>query len=300
MIDGANNVTLSDFTILQGTIVNRDAGDHHALIEVLATSQNSTDITISNVYFGPCIGDAFRTLAGSSSLFIQNVKLLNFTMRTQGHPQGAGGLGLGSRSGISLGRGFKSLEIGDFYIEGAKNSVLDMEATSASIMSELNVHDGTFNNAFGQTYDGVAFAAFAASAPLLRSRMHNVSIIDSSFTIQNTQDCDVSNVTIWTTGLGPMAVVGQGDQALVYLTLSNQNLKLNETRIIRDVGALAGPLFRANSTSNGRITIDGGEWRSETSCGTSNGPYVDLQGVLRPTFRNLHLQLNACRGLSTA
>ena len=104
---------------------------------------------------------------------------------------------------ISLGRGFKSLEIGDFYIEGAKNSVLDMEATSASIMSELNVHDGTFNNAFGQTYDGVAFAAFAASAPLLRSRMHNVSIIDSSFTIQNTQDCDVSNVTIWTTGLGP-------------------------------------------------------------------------------------------------
>ena len=61
VIDGASKISLSGFSIEQGTITNRNKGDHHALIGVYANSGvNTIDITVESVYFGPCIGDAFR------------------------------------------------------------------------------------------------------------------------------------------------------------------------------------------------------------------------------------------------
>jgi hypothetical protein len=72
-------------------ITNRNIGDHHALIGIYAGFGTITsDITAERIYFGPCIGDAFRVAGAGGDNYIDGLKLLDFTMKTQGHPQGAG------------------------------------------------------------------------------------------------------------------------------------------------------------------------------------------------------------------
>jgi hypothetical protein len=296
VVDGASKIKLSEFSIEQGTITNRDIGDHHALMGIYAGfGVNTSDITVESVYFGPCIGDAFRVGAASGDVnYIAELRLLDFTMRTQGHPQGAGGLRLGSRSGVSFQRGFQNVEVGSGYIEGAKNSPFEMEPSGVGRLDNLIVHDLIINNVLGQTHAAVAFSGLSTNR-LTRSQMHNVIILQGSLLVQNTLNTVLDEVTIYSSGAGPMA---GSSQALLQVSQPNTSPTLHNVNIVRDSGSTAGPLatiITGVSDTTKRLNIDGGVRRSAVGAGYGLA-YVDLQAPIKPTIRALRLQLDSTAG----
>ena len=164
--------------------------------------------------------------------YIDGLRLLDFTMRTHGHPQGAGGLGAGLRSGLSFQRGFQNVEVGNGHIEGAKNSPFEMEPSGVGRLDNLIVHDLIINNVLGQTYAAAAFSGLSTN-PLTRSQMHNVIILQGSLFVQNTLNIVLDDVTIYSSGAGPMA---GSSQALLQVSQPNTSPRLHNVNIVRDLG----------------------------------------------------------------
>src|SRR5262249_12607930 len=75
VIDGCNDIEVSQLGLRQGDIENPDyPGDHNALLNIFATTQNCKNLHFDHLYFGPCIGDAFRMVGdGTIGYFIENV-----------------------------------------------------------------------------------------------------------------------------------------------------------------------------------------------------------------------------------
>jgi hypothetical protein len=51
---------------------------------------------------------------------VTNVRFTDFVMRMSG-------IGRGSRSGVAIQRGWRAIELSNFYIDGVNNSLIDME-----------------------------------------------------------------------------------------------------------------------------------------------------------------------------
>lgn len=279
--DGPQRITLRDFSILHSnSVTNYDTvglQNHH--IELNAINADVKDVEIYNVWFGPCIGDAIRN-AGGSGTFLINTRVHHVTMRLAG----LSFLPLGCRSGISFQKGIRHYYFNNFYIHGPKNSPLDFEPTASSVIDNIHLADGTLDNTGGQTIIAGSFTGYdngaGTVAPVTNSSMARVRVVEGQLQCVNTENCVLDNVTVYGSGLGPMASQLSSDPML-YVYKENRNLRIENVNIHRDVGSVAGQLCliqHATLTSPKRVSIEGGEWRAGTNSGTS-GVYVRCEAI---------------------
>src|SRR5947209_4381733 len=258
VIDGCEDIEISHLGTRQGNIQNPDfPGDHNALINLFATTQNCKNLVFDHLYFGPCIGDAFRLVGnGAGGPHCENVRLTNFIMETEGHPRGAGGLGRGSRSGISFQRGFKKIEIGQGFIRGAKNSPFEMEPTGSGINEDVVVHDLVIDNSLGQTRLALTIAG-SVEHPLKRLVMNNVIVLEGNVEGAHTEDATISNLSVYTSAAAPSDLT---DHPLFFWHQDHKNSNITNLCIKRDTGSPAGPLvFVAPAgRASGSITVTAG------------------------------------------
>ena len=161
-------------------------------------------------------------------------------------------------------------------------------------LDNLIVHDLIINNVLGQTYAAAAFSGLSTN-PLTRSQMHNVIILQGSLFVQNTLNIVLDDVTIYSSGAGPMA---GSSQALLQVSQPNTSPRLHNVNIVRDLGSTAGPLatiIHGKSDTTTCLNIDGGVWRSAVGAG-SGLAYVELQAPIKPKISALQLQLDLAAG----
>jgi hypothetical protein len=240
VIDGCENIEISHLGTRQGNIQNPDfPGDHNALINLFATTQNCKNLVFDHLHFGPCIGDAFRLVGnGAGGPHCENVRLTNFIMETEGHPRGAGDLRRGSRSGVSFQRGFKKVEIGQGFIRGAKNSPFEMEPSGSGINEDLFVHDLVIDNSLGQTPVALTFAG-TVEQPLKRLVMNDVIVLEGTVAGAHTEDATISNLTVYTSAAAPSDLT---NSPLFFWLQDHKNSNITNLCLDRDTGSPAGPL----------------------------------------------------------
>jgi hypothetical protein len=289
--DGSQRIGLRDFAIEHGRFDNPSPTQQNHLIQLSAQREITSDIEIQNLRFGPCIGDALRIL-GTSPGHVARVKVHDFTMHTGGHPSAPR---RGSRSGLSLQRGFKDVEVWDFYIHGAKNSPIDMEPSAAAPMEGLDIHDGVVDNSGGTTVYAVSLGGFEDAArtvtPLRHSKLHHVAILEGQLTLVDTDSLVVSDVTLYASGRGPMAA---SPAPMIYVYHQNTNLRLARIDIVRDTGAGTGSLAVVShgvDTYPSNIEIDGGTWTSRVDPDVKGNAYVSFESAHGVRMRDVQLRL---------
>lgn len=290
IIDGARRITLRDFRIYQGQIDNPSPTQQDHLIQINAQRAVTGDVELDNVHFGPCIGDALR-IAGSAPYYVENVRAHDFTMQVDGQPQAPSG---GARSGLSLQRGFRNVEISDFYIGGVKNSPIDMEPTTPAAMDRLYIHDGVVDNTLGLTAHAISLGGYEDGArhvtPLTNSTLRNVVVLEGQVNIINTEALTLERVMIYASGRGPMAAFGD---PLVYVYHHNQDLRLAGVDIIRDAGAAPGPLLlvlHGIDTYTTRMRVEGGAWSSRVDPGARTPFLAAFESVQELAIAGLRLR----------
>jgi len=292
IVDGARRITLRDFRIYQGTIANPSPTQQDHLIQVNAQRAVTGDVEIDNVHFGPCIGDALR-IAGSAPYYVENVRAHDFTMQVDGQPQAPS---RGARSGVSLQRGFRNVEISDFYIGGVKNSPIDMEPTTAAVMDRLHIHDGVVDNTLGQTAHAISIGGYEDGArqvtPLTRSTLRDLVVLEGQINIIDTESLALRNVTLYASGRGPMA--GFSDP-LLYVFHHNRDLVLEGVDIVRDTGAAPGPLvlvLHGIDTYTTGMRVLGGAWVSRVDPGGRAPFLAAFESVQELSLRGLRLRVS--------
>jgi hypothetical protein len=289
--DGARRIGLRDFSIEHGRFDNPSPSQQNHLIQLNAHRQNTSDIEIQHIRFGPCIGDALRIL-GTSPSYVTRVKVHDFAMHTGGHPNAPSG---GSRSGLSLQRGFKDVEVRDFYIHGAKNSPIDMEPSAAAPMEGLHIHDGVVDNSGGTTVHAVSLGGWEDTArhvtPLERSSFRNITVLEGQIMLVNTEGLEISDVTLLASGRGPMATSAA---PMIYVFHHNANLRLRRVDMLRDTGAGSGALLAVShgvETYPSNIEIEGGTWISRVDPEVKGKAYVSFESAQGVRMRDVQLRL---------
>ena len=290
-IDGARDISFSELGFEQEFIANPDfPGDHHALVNIVAGTQDTRSIWFHRVRFGPCIGDAFRLVGdGVVGYQVRDVLLDTFIMETGGHVQGAGGLQKGSRSGISFQRGFDNIVISNGIIRGAKNSPFEMEPSPLSIGQNTNVllSNLIVDNSQGSTRNAASFVG-SVNYPLTGLQVVNMTCVNGGVAIGRAQDVSVSNLHV---RVGAGAPSDIANAALVQCSLRLRNVTFDNTTLVRDVGAPAGPLVTVIPSSDGLHVADGlrfscGSWVSRVASGTVgryfeavSGNHITVDGI---------------------
>jgi hypothetical protein len=253
VVDSCTDVQISSLGLRQGAIEHPSAeDDHHSLLDVVAIAQNCRNLVLDQLFFGPCIGDALRVLGDGAGCYCQNVRLTNFIMDTGGHPYGTAGLGLGSRSGVSLRCGIRKLELGHGFIRGAKGSPFEIEPGGNGVLEDLLVHHLVVDNSGGQSATAISLTGALAS-PIERMVMSDVVVLDGNVSGALTRDATISNLTIRTSRDAPPELEGKAlfdwSQAHEGSTIANLNLS-------RGAGSPPGPLVTVFPAGRAGGTID--------------------------------------------
>lgn len=253
VLDSCHDIEVSHLGLRQGAIEHPDGhDDHNSLIDVVAVTQSCRNLVFDQIFFGPCIGDAFRVLGDGVGCHCEGVRLTNFVMDTGGHPHGAGGSGLGSRSGISLRTGIRKLEIGHGSLRGARNHLLEIEPGGTGALEDLLIHHLVLDNAGGQGATAISLAGALAS-PIERLILSDVIVLDGNVSGALTKDSTISNLTIRTSRDAPSELEGKAlldwSQAHESTTISNLNLN-------RGAGSPPGPLVTVIPAGRAGGTID--------------------------------------------
>jgi hypothetical protein len=289
--DGARRIALRDFRIYQGEIANPSSTQQNHLIQVTAARAITADVELDNIHFGPCIGDGLR-IVGTAPHHVEDVRAHDFTMHLAGQPQAA----RGARSGVSIQRGFRNIELSDFYISGAKNSPIDMEPSAAAVMERLSIHDGVVDNSRGQTPHAISIAGYEDAsrqvAPLVNSSLRDVVVLEGQLGIMDTEGLSLRGVTLYASGRGPMA--GFADP-LIYISHQNQNLVLSDVDIVRDTGAAPGPLvlvLHGPSTYTTGMRVEGGAWVSRVDPGARTPFLASFESAQQLSLRGTRLRVS--------
>jgi hypothetical protein len=288
VVDGARRITLRDFRIYQGEIANPSPTQQDHLIQINAQRAVTGDVELENIHFGPCIGDALR-IAGSAPYHVENVRAHDFTMQLAGQPQAPS---RGARSGVSLQRGFRNVEIRDFYIGGVKNSPIDMEPTTAAVMDRLHISNGVVDNTLGQTAHAISLGGYQKDSPLTNSTLRDVLVLEGQVNIINTEALALRDVTIYASGRGPMA---RFPDPLLYVFHHNQDLVLARVDIVRDTGAAPGPLalvLHGPAAFTTRMRVEGGAWTSRVDPGPRTPFLVAFESAQHLTLTGLRLTVS--------
>jgi hypothetical protein len=239
VIDSCHDVQIANLGLRQGAIEHADGHDgHHSLVDIVATTQSCRNIALDSVAFGPCIGDALRVLGDGVGSFCEQVRVTSFVLDTGGHPHGAGGAGLGSRSGVSLRGGIKKLELGHGFLRGARNIPLEVEPGAHGVLEDLLLHHLVIDNSSGQGDTAMSFVGSPAQ-PIERMIVSDVIVLEGNVVGALTRDATLANLTIRTSRDAPSELEGKPlldwSQAHEGSTITNLNLN-------RGAGSPPGPL----------------------------------------------------------
>lgn len=253
VLDSCCDIEISNLGLRQGVLDHPNGqDDHNSLIDIVAITQNCRNLVFDQLFFGPCIGDAFRILGDGVGCYCEQVRLTNFVMDTGGHPYGAGGLGLGSRSGISLHCGVRRLEIGHGFLRGARNSPLEVEPGGGGVLEDLLIHHLVIDNSSGQACTALDLAGGLAS-PIERLIVSDVIVLEGNVSGALTRDATIANLTVRTSRDAPAELEGKAlfdwSQAHEGSTISNLNLS-------RGAGSPPGPLVTVIPAGKAGGTID--------------------------------------------
>ncbi len=253
VIDSCHDIQVSHLGLRQGAIEQPNGhDDHNSLIDVLAVTQNCRNLVFDQLSFGPCIGDAFRVLGDGAGCYCENVRLTGFIIDTGGHPHGAGGLGLGSRSGISLRSGIRSLEIGHGFLRGARGCPFEIEPGGNGILEDLLVHHLVVDNTGGQGATAISLAG-ALGSPIERLILSDTIVLDGNVAGALTRDSTISNLTIRTTRDAPSELEGK---ALLEWSQAHESTTISNLHLNRGAGSPAGPLVMVVPAGRAGGTID--------------------------------------------
>jgi hypothetical protein len=143
------------------------------------------------------------------------IRFTDFVMRMAG-------IGRGSRSGVALQRGWKAVELGNFYIDGVKNSPIDMEPTVLDPlpMAHLNIHDGFIDQSLGQSDVAFSIGGESHGARPQNVRVSDVTVLEGRELVLSTDNLRVKNLTITATA--------RFEAALLTVRQTNNNLHLDD------------------------------------------------------------------------
>lgn len=260
MVDGASRIELADFGIQLGTIAQPDPGDQNHLISILALSGPTHDIVGHHLFFGQAIGDGLRILGDVAQ--VTNVRFTDFVMRMAG-------IGQGSRSGVALQRGWKAIELGNFYIDGVKNSPIDMEPSGNDIlpMAHLNIHDGFIDQSLGQSDVAFAIGGVSHGRRAQHVRVSDVTVLEGRVLVVSTDSLRVKHLTIVTQARSkaPLFAVRQINNDLRLETLYLERLAGGEVGNVLDIENAGN-----STTVEGGVFISAVEGKPVTFDGTSD------------------------------
>jgi len=240
MVDAGRRIELADFGIQMGQVANPDPGDQNQLISLLSLTGPTTDIVGHDLFFGQAVGDGLRIL-GDASL-VQNIRFTDFEMRMAG-------LGRGSRSGVALQRGWRGVELANFYIDGVKNSPIDMEPSGTTPMSHLNIHDGLIDQSLRQSEVVVSIAGSPQCERVKHVRVSDLTVLNGRLGIRKSEDVRLTNVTVVATSdlHGPLLLARD----------VNHQLRLEDLYLERSGGGAAGHLLDVENLGDW-TNVDGG------------------------------------------
>jgi hypothetical protein len=273
MVDGASRIELANFGIQMGTVANPDPGDQNHLISLLSLSGLTSDIVGHHLFFGQAIGDGLRILGDVSR--VTNVRFTDFVMRMAG-------IGHGSRSGVALQRGWQAVELGNFYIDGVKNSPIDMEPTGSNPlpMAHLNIHDGFIDQSLGQSDVAFSIGGVSHGERAQHIRVSDVTILEGRVLVVSTDSLRVRNMTIVATARSkaPLFAVRQINNDLRLENLYLERLKGSDDGNVLDIEN-AG----SSTTVDGGVFVQGVLGRPLTFDGTADlrirGPRIQYDGT---------------------
>ncbi|MDA0166728.1 hypothetical protein OM076_41080 [Solirubrobacter ginsenosidimutans] len=247
MLDGAARIELTDFGVSTGTITNPDPGDEVHLISVVSVSGTpTTDIFGHRLYFGQCIGDQLRFLGAGAP--VTDCRFTGLLMH-------GAGIGRGARSGIALQRGFSRIEISDFYIDGSKNSPIDMEPTGTDpgTMEHLSIHHGVCDNSLGRTSVAFSIGGLSHGPRVAHMRVADVLVLAGRVNILSTDDLHVDRLTVLSSEAYPADVHGP----TVAVRQINNDLVLSNLHLERTGTSAKGNVLDISNAGNSTF-IDGG------------------------------------------
>lgn len=288
---GPRRITLRGFSIEHGDVSNLDPERVHNHIELDATAGDVTDVEIHDIYFGACLGDGIRLSGGLQPVptLVRNTRIHHVTMRLGGHPQAIRG---GARAGVSFQKGVRDVVLSDFFLIGARNSCLDMEPTTPSVMENVTITNGTIDNTEGKTWVAASFGGFedaGREARLSNSRMVNVRIRGGALYVLSTRGTTLDNIEI---DAARGDTTDALDAPLLLVKRANEDLTVRNVSILRDSACLPGPLVLVShhGTSPRRINVEGGTWTTRVGPGTQLS-YVDLLSADRIRIRGTRIRI---------
>lgn len=276
-IDGASYIELANLGFRQDMITNPDPVEQNHLVAVYNNTLGGTTQHIRghNLFFGKCIGDAIRILAGDYSDHVVDVRFTNFLMVLNGvvtsdPPNDR----TGARSGIAMQRGGIDCEFGNFYIVGAQNSAIDEEpsndpkckeprnngavdeeSSNGASFFRTSYHHFKIDNTLSNTANPVSLGG-ACDHIGYDGRIHDGYIKGGCLTMLGpTSGYKLERLTIETTAPPPSA---EGANASLLLIRSSggghDDLELNDITIKRTGTSADGPCLDIINSGN-RTTI---------------------------------------------
>jgi hypothetical protein len=256
-IDGASYIELVNLGFRQDRITNPDPGQQNHMVAVYNNTLGGTTKHIRghNLFFGKCIGDAIRILAGDPSDHVVDAKFSNFFMVLNGvvtsdPPNGR----TGARSGIAIQRGGIDCEFGNFYIVGAQNSAIDEEPSGgASVRTYF--HDFQIDNTSGNTGTPVSLGGSGGGDIAHDGRIHDGYIQGGNLTMLGpTSGYKLERLTIETTAPPKSGATVESLLLIRSGSGGHTDLELNDITIKRTGTSADGNCLDIINTGN-RTTI---------------------------------------------
>jgi hypothetical protein len=274
LCDGCQRIEICNLGVKQINDLGADGQQHHLIRTAVTGAGGVTrDIFYHHLFFGSGgqLCDAFQIFGNTGTCV--NIRLLHFHMSL-------GGIGLGSRSGMAIQRGYSCLEIGYGYVIGCKNSQFDMESTGSATIEYPFIHDLVLDNSQSQTSNAMSLSGVDNGANVKHARVRDVTIINGRLSISDTDDCHVLRLNIIATTPWPADV----NLASVQVFQDNNDLVLEDISLERTGTAGVGRLLDIQNTGIG-TTIKGGLFVQ----GTADYPiYVD--GAANLKVQNVRIE----------
>jgi hypothetical protein len=242
MVDGSSRIELAYFGIQMGVVVHPDPGDQNHLIGIYCSAGTTNDIIGHHLFFGQAVGDGLRILGDAAP--VTNIRFTDFVMRMSG-------IGLGARSGVAFQRGWEAVELGNFYIDGVKNSPIDMEPTGDGPlhMARLSIHDGLIDQSLGHSPVAFSIGGVSHHARAQHIRVSDITVLEGRVVVLSTDDLHIKNMTVTATA--------QFAEPLLLVRQINNDLRLEQLYLARQAGSQNGNVLDIENAGNS-TTIDGG------------------------------------------
>jgi hypothetical protein len=220
----------------------------------------TSDIIGHHLFFGQAVGDGLRILGDAAP--VKNVRFTDFVMRMSG-------IGLGARSGVALQRGWNVVELGNFYIDGVKNSPIDMEPTGLvpQPMAHLKIHDGLIDQSLGHSHVAFSIGGVSHHARAQHIRVSDITVLEGRVVVLSTDDLHIKNMTVTATA--------QFAEPLLLVRQVNNDLRLEQLYLERRAGSRNGNVLDIenagdSTTIDGGIFLEGTDGRPMSFDGTRN------------------------------